>query len=370
MPKSITRRPWFFFDLFAALQRLRLFLTRRTDGSGREHNPLKVTLELTPLDQRNPPSEGITTVILPLAALSAGLTADAYHEEAVAAAEEQAALSTGDRDETEDKTDKRTSHSLIGGAGFEEEFPVRGGSQNGLFVPRHTVTSLEDDWATTTEWSSDFMALPTGGTLQPSEAQTGTGGSSDPGTTPVRGQLTTSQSADTSFGQAGATSDLLGRSTVSTSEGLSGAGQESTASLHSVNSDTSTESAPVSTSGNVADAAEPTLSPGGSAPGSEAGEGGTPMLLGNLTEQPVRFVANEGQWGETIDFAVRGQGYQASFGRDGVGLALARQATLADVARGEAPSTSAIVYDMVRLSWQGAGRNQRERRRDRVRSRS
>ncbi|MBY0456022.1 MAG: hypothetical protein K2V38_01650, partial [Gemmataceae bacterium] len=83
--------PW--TDLFAALQRLRAFLADRASrawgrGPATEPDPrlLKAKPELNPMDWRNPPSENITSVALPLAAsAAAALAAIAFADLAEAA---------------------------------------------------------------------------------------------------------------------------------------------------------------------------------------------------------------------------------------------------------------------------------------------
>jgi hypothetical protein len=78
---------------------------------------------------------------------------------------------------------------------------------------------------------------------------------------------------------------------------------------------------------------------------------GKPSFQGSLTDQPVRFVSNAGQWGSGIDFGVQGNGYQAWISPNSSDLDLAgsetpKQALSSDAVSAEQDAT----HDTVQLT--------------------
>ncbi len=84
------------------------------------------------------------------------------------------------------------------------------------------------------------------------------------------------------------------------------------------------------------------------------GKVGGPTLTGEPTDTGVRFVANEGQWDPSVQFATQGNGYQAWLTGNSAVLALTRSASDGEIMTdGTQAKAGDIVNDVLDIDWTG-----------------
>jgi RHS repeat-associated protein len=373
---AMPRRPWFLrANIFAALERLRSFIwrdrikaffTRRPAAREDDKKMRKATPEVRPLDYRNPPSESICTTALPLAATAAAVAAVAFLADSQAAASEARFSSASDGagkdfDTTFDLFDRRGG-SAGGGGGGEDSgggtpiagLPIEsswffGGS---AFDATADLSPTSDNTSSSTSTPpldllsgiSDHFRTPTGGTDSGNDTNPATAGNINSG-----GQsFSNINSQDPSGSGISNSSPNSSVGSASVPETNSASSQASFLSATPLATGTK-QSAPTSnTTGHTATTNQP------SAPKQNTSRS-PGAFASDLSNSGMSFVSNAGQWDSSVDFGAQGNGYQAWFtGGDAV-LALGHTVKTAHTHRSSA--TTSVVYDAVKLSWNGIAPN-------------
>ncbi len=343
---AMSYRPWYRrLSVFEALHRLREFLKSFSHPSSNGSFG-KTTLQLITLDVRNPPSDNITASALPLALTASTLAVELYSVGSWEASEDDRAERTDEQEKVRaELEDVQLSHQ-------EAEAELRpsgsGGSVDPSSPATEPVNGTDRPWVTTlydhplTSWSdADFQpedgphTRPTN--LPPLSPPSGGGGGGGGG---LNLSSPTDEPGPTAGGGLGDDSSNFNLPANSGSSGRSGSDGGSGAK--SIRTDTGS-----SVGHNEAAATTPSQVSHGSSTSVEPY--GTPQFAGDLTAQPVSFVANAGQWASGIDFGVQGTDYQAWISAGSTVIELARATKGKSTPGHELTQT----FDSVQLTWTG-----------------
>jgi YD repeat-containing protein len=341
------RRPWFLrLDLFGALERLRSFDWRdrlntffkrrprstKDDGKTRKSSP-----ELLPLGWRNPPSESIGNVALPLAMTAAAVAAAVYIADAQAAAESRSDPRTegaaGDYD-----TSSQRSEGGGGGGGGGEDFgsgSLTPGSVNEwLYGASGFVPGGNGD---------DSPAGPDGGSGSKYDDALGSEelqgmGAPDPWRIKNHLPAMGGDSPESSTPQLGANTSV----NATTGDGLPTTPTPAPSGNGS-NNNSINRTAVAATTPN-------TDNPGRRAAGQQAPSRSNAER--QIPSNATRFAANAGQWDSSVDFAAQGAGYEFWMAGDAT--------VLASTPSGNADGTTGLIgstQNVVTVTWEGMNSN-------------
>jgi RHS repeat-associated protein len=357
------RRPWFLrVNIFAALERLRSFIwrdrigslfTRRASSRKDDAKLRKTTPEVRPLDYRNPPSESIGTTALPLAATAAAVAAVAFLADSQAAASEARFSSTTDGA----GKDYDTSFHALGGGGGGGGDESGGGS---------SVPILPND----SSWLLGGSAFSASADLSPTSENASSSsaaapldlvsGNSDTFRTPTGGADSGSDTNPATAGNINSQAQSGANSSVSLDSSVGSASVPATNSTASSNAFLSSTTPPVKGSKQPAattNASRPAVhtAQGQTAATKQTGSRSPGSVADDLSNSGMTFVSNAGQWDSSVDFGAQGNGYQAWFtGGDAI-LALGH--TVKTAHKHHSSGTASVVYDAVKLNWNGISPN-------------